>query len=167
MTARLPETGVSMPSRASTSLLRATVLCQSSWGYTCQCPLGLVPHCYVRSAVVHSVNKDGVSMPSRASTSLLLFRSVKDLRVINSYVSMPSRASTSLLPAILGNIGRMTSLCQCPLGLVPHCYDSKIANFENDSIELCQCPLGLVPHCYGSNIFPYGSASACVNALSG
>ena len=111
-----------MPSRASTSLLRATVLCQSSWGYTCQCPLGLVPHCYVRSAVVHSVNKDGVSMPSRASTSLLLFRSVKDLRVINSYVSMPSRASTSLLPAILGNIGRMTSLCQCPLGLVPHCY---------------------------------------------
>ena len=122
MTARLPETGVSMPSRASTSLLRATVLCQSSWGYTCQCPLGLVPHCYVRSAVVHSVNKDGVSMPSRASTSLLLFRSVKDLRVINSYVSMPSRASTSLLPAILGNIGRMTSLCQCPLGLVPHCY---------------------------------------------
>ena len=115
---------VSMPSRASTSLLRATVLCQSSWGYTCQCPLGLVPHCYVRSAVVHSVNKDGVSMPSRASTSLLLFRSVKDLRVINSYVSMPSRASTSLLPAILGNIGRMTSLCQCPLGLVPHCYST-------------------------------------------
>ena len=124
LTARLPETGVSMPSRASTSLLRATVLCQSSWGYTCQCPLGLVPHCYVRSAVVHSVNKDGVSMPSRASTSLLLFRSVKDLRVINSYVSMPSRASTSLLPAILGNIGRMTSLCQCPLGLVPHCYST-------------------------------------------
>ena len=63
--------------------------------YECQCPHGLVPHCY---------NEEGyksnhillVSMPSRASTSLLLIA----LRILLSspaVVSMPSRASTSLL----------------------------------------------------------------------
>ena len=30
----------------------ATVLCQSSWGYTCQCPLGLIPHFYHRTVML-------------------------------------------------------------------------------------------------------------------
>ena len=62
----------------------------------CQCPLGLVPHCYVITAVVNG-DRLSVSMPSRASTSLLH----NDVRLMIHYyqqrVSMPSRASTSLL----------------------------------------------------------------------
>ena len=66
-----------MPSRASTSLLleKRTVLPLVS-NVMCQCPLGLVPHCY---AIELALNDDAyinlVSMPSRASTSLLLNRS--------------------------------------------------------------------------------------------
>ena len=85
----------------------------------CQCPLGLIPHCYaglyVREAVIE------VSMPSRAYTSLLPQKGRKDKYAINvgvnalsglylivtvditnagngeKGVSMPSRAYTSLL----------------------------------------------------------------------
>ena len=38
---------VSMPSRASTSLLQNPVAAvRDENGEVCQCPLGLVPHCY-------------------------------------------------------------------------------------------------------------------------
>ena len=63
---------------------------------SCQCPHGLVPHCYEHfiKMIMEAVEK--VSMPSRASTSLLppqlFLESVGKLSV-----SMPSRASTSLL----------------------------------------------------------------------
>ena len=50
----------------------ATVLCQSSWGYTCQCPLGLIPHFYQRQ-IVSAANYGYVSMPSRAYTSFLRY----------------------------------------------------------------------------------------------
>ena len=72
-------------------------------------------------------------------------------------VSMPSRASTSLLldiTAILGNIGRMT--CQCPHGLVPHCY-SQILPISEIKYILCQCPHGLVPHCYEGGYYYAGN----------
>ena len=38
-------------------------------------------------------------------------------------------------------------LCQCPLGLVPHCYLTE-AHIHPLDPNKCQCPLGLVPHCY-------------------
>ena len=37
----------------------------------CQCPLGLMPHCYDRGAVIARVEAETVSMPSRAVTSFL------------------------------------------------------------------------------------------------
>ena len=51
---------------------------------TCQCPLGLIPHFYFRSA----------------------FKSLKDLRV----VSMPSRAYTSFL-RLITVLDQLLSLC--------------------------------------------------------
>ena len=40
-------------------------------------------------------------------------------------------------------------LCQCPLGLVPHCYGNLESSLQqHGTTEMCQCPLGLVPHCY-------------------
>ena len=39
--------------------------------------------------------------------------------------------------------------CQCPLGLVPHCYE-KGDKYVKETFKPCQCPLGLVPHCYYS-----------------
>ena len=47
----------------------------------------------------------------------------KDIECLRTNVSMPSRAYTSLL-----QLCRRTSkkyndkMCQCPLGLIPHCY---------------------------------------------
>ena len=87
---------MSMPSRASTSLLQ-------------------------------DPDEDGfdedefVSMPSRASTSLLR----RDLVHPSSkvlLVSMPSRASTSLLLRKRDLFQKWGFGCQCPHGLVPHCY---------------------------------------------
>ena len=89
---------VSMPSRASTSLLREQYSVSLEESMVCQCPLGLVPHCYVYYTLFTSVLRI-VSMPSRASTSLLrISRCVSHRRDAN--------------------------WCQCPLGLVPHCYES-------------------------------------------
>ena len=256
-----------------------------------QCPLGLMPHCYVMHQQSSSSVVINVSMPSRASTSLLLKAMIllcqKVMRVnalsgqyliatvksasmlmtkqalcvnalsgqyliataklectsvkyhfgvnalsgqyliatgidINTsdcgtVVSMPSRASTSLLledfvefidnlycvNALSGQYLIATTdmineeekevlkLCQCPLGLVPHCY--MIAARTNFASSLgvnalsgqyliatlpgyqkvshltsrCQCPLGLVPHCYGVMVRALKDKKTCVNALSG
>ena len=71
----------------------------------CQCPLGLVPHCYGKQTVLPLVS--------------------------NVIVSMPSRASTSLLPLALAKyISVHGGRCQCPLGLVPHCYSNPL-DIEN------------------------------------
>ena len=49
---------------------------------------------------------------------------------------------------------RYTSLkCQCPLGLIPHCYKSNHI-LPSGRKELCQCPLGLIPHCYSRRRWP-------------
>ena len=74
----------------------ATVLCQSSWGYTCQCPLGLIPHFYQRQ-IVSAANYGYVSMPSRAYTSFLQL--AKQIEMVC-----------------------LDEVCQCPLGLIPHFY---------------------------------------------
>ena len=80
-------------------------------------------------------------------------------------VSMPSRASTSLLPD--ANFDRVIKwrVCQCPLGLVPHCYTWLLIVLFN--IVVCQCPLGLVPHCYQDYFEADLNGYASVNALSG
>ena len=57
-------------------------------------------------------------------------------------------------------------VCQCPLVLVPHCYQMYVEVYK--WLLLCQCPLGPLPHFYG---FECGSgktgAGKRVNALSG
>ena len=64
---------VSMPSRASTSLLREIDLSSITPLVMCQCPHGLVPHCYGTVGNATKMKFIGVSMPSRASTSLLQY----------------------------------------------------------------------------------------------
>ena len=60
---------------------------------------------------------------------------------------MPSRASTSLLQINENKCPMLYNKCQCPLGLVPHCYRIR-RTWELFQEPGCQCPLGLVPHCY-------------------
>ena len=87
-------------------------------------------------------------MPSRAYASLLLEREATE-RDFDEVVSMPSRASTSLLlQDSYDGRGTDTFRCQCPLGLVPHCYGVLRIWPDTMEIEVCQCPLGLVPHFY-------------------
>ena len=88
---------VSMPSRANASLLRA-----ANYGYNagydtaCQCPHGLMPHCYFEMFIPRINVVDIVSMPSRANASLLQkAKTVKNNTTTT--VSMPSRANASLL----------------------------------------------------------------------
>ena len=193
-------TNVSMPSRAYTSLLQ---LCRrTSKKYNdkmCQCPLGLIPHCYHQqcclltqkhivsmpsrayTSLLHMERKEDllwrrdVSMPSRAYTSLLqrlrrnrsscksysvnalsgLYLIVTHLFLFGklrykSRVSMPSRAYTSLLRR--GSFTDLISLlrCQCPLGLIPHCYCNVWHVGKRRHLYQCQCPLGLIPHCYST-----------------
>ena len=95
---------VSMPSRASTSLLRPERRVMLSIDNVCQCPHGLVPHCYGFTIALASYIAAHVSMPSRASTSLLREQSS------STYHSF--RIS-----------------CQCPHGLVPHCYSDYDNNY--------------------------------------
>ena len=60
-------------------------------------------------------------MPSRAYTSLLPV--VHIIRIAtNAGVSMPSRAYTSLLRSHHSKEAIQETLCQCPHGLIPHCY---------------------------------------------
>ena len=61
-----------MPSRASTSLLLPLNRVMKAKERMCQCPHGLVPHCYGATGRVYYV-VFSVSMPSRASTSLLQY----------------------------------------------------------------------------------------------
>ena len=89
---------VSMPSRASTSLLLVNYWYLGVVASVCQCPHGLVPHCYPTEMSLEVEVLRGVSMPSRASTSLL--------RYTRGY-----------------NNGCSNTMCQCPHGLVPHCYN--------------------------------------------
>ena len=42
--------------------------------------------------------------------------------ICNHTVSMPSRAYTSLLHIRKGKDNNALIKCQCPLGLIPHCY---------------------------------------------
>ena len=60
-----------MPSRASTSLLLKNRFLAEYAFIVCQCPLGLVPHCYRVTQKEVYYDQTEVSMPSRASTSLL------------------------------------------------------------------------------------------------
>ena len=62
-------------------------------------------------------------------------------------VSMPSRAYTSFLPAGPKDCCEEFGIgCQCPLGLIPHFYETKLP--KKAKASLCQCPLGLIPHFY-------------------
>ena len=61
----------------------------------CQCPLGLIPHFYLKVMVLKPLKKP---------------------------VSMPSRAYTSFLHLHLCVIQSSQQVCQCPLGLIPHFY---------------------------------------------
>ena len=165
---------VSMPSRASTSLLPQSLsslrlgeddvnALTGLYLIVTQCVL---PH-YVRHIAcvnalsglylivtvmlppISSVNVHRVSMPSRAYTSLLLNVFCRITCGIQP-VSMPSRAYTSLLqscyPLFLQS---MCTACQCPLGLIPHCY-AMLGKANRNMKMKCQCPLGLVPHFYSS-----------------
>ena len=86
---------VSMPSRANASLLLVTPEDMPMVVTTCQCPLGLMPHCYSRGEMI-PMDLFVVSMPSRANASLLPYLITPDGGNWVS-VSMPSRANASLL----------------------------------------------------------------------
>ena len=62
----------------------------------CQCPLGLMPHCYRDTSLRSLPIISKVSMPSRANASLLPVREENTGKGL-SMVSMPSRANASLL----------------------------------------------------------------------
>ena len=65
-------------------------------------------------------------MPSRANASLLPTRFPRS-RANSTAVSMPSRANASLLHvSIPVNLGPSEIVCQCPHGLMPHCYREKV-----------------------------------------
>ena len=59
---------------------------------------------------------------------------------------MPSRAYTSFLLTLLKHLLNALSMCQCPLGLIPHFYERTFMHWPKS--QLCQCPLGLIPHFY-------------------
>ena len=80
---------------------------------------------------------------------------------------MPSRAGASLLLFCLEYKVDPKAVCQCPLGLVPHCYADHQGNFELVNVNMCQCPLGLVPHCYRRKFEKIWQECQGVNALSG
>ena len=98
---------VSMPSRASTSLLRLACQEETTFISMCQCPHGLVPHCYQMNPMKKRAVLQRVSMPSRASTSLLQPFEIDGMESWCEVVSMPSRASTSLLQYPFKNLGFM------------------------------------------------------------
>ena len=61
-------------------------------------------------------------MPSRANASLLQLLERFYSNGVKQ-VSMPSRANASLLLSGAGCIHAQAYIqCQCPLGLMPHCY---------------------------------------------
>ena len=137
-----------MPSRAYTSLLL------SVWQLnllkrlgTCQCPLGLIPHCYAENFKKMVDNAELVSMPSRAYTSLL--QGMFEFMGFREYC-VNALSGLYLIVTIRKLLkSQFNSLCQCPLGLIPHCYEKGYSG-TGRKVSWCQCPLGLIPHCYKS-----------------
>ena len=115
---------VSMPSRAYTSFLQRNIMNENLQVVLCQCPLGLIPHFYLATMIAVSGPIASVSMPSRAYTSFL----------------------RSKIYAVLK---QLLSVCQCPLGLIPHFYCQSNWGYTL-ALAKCQCPLGLIPHFYGT-----------------
>ena len=91
--------------------------------------------------IVHSRSGRLVSMPSRACTSLLQGGSGSPEGVLYG-VSMPSRACTSLLHRDIAAMNSYLVSCQCPLGLVPHCY-TKVLHAKRESLESVNALSGL------------------------
>ena len=130
-----------MPSRAYTSLLRKRIF--RNWQ-----------------------KSQLVSMPSRAYTSLLR-RARYNLSRFCQVVSMPSRAYTSLLLSVWQlNLLKRLGTCQCPLGLIPHCYAE---NFKKmvDNAELVSMPSRAYTSLLQGMFEFMGFREYCVNALSG
>ena len=69
-----------------------------------------------------------VSMPSRAYTSFLHIGSEEECSAELIAVSMPSRAYTSFLLRKLVHQIETISMCQCPLGLIPHFYCTELSS---------------------------------------
>ena len=89
----------------------------------CQCPLGLIPHCY--SVIYWSLTRDVKCVNALSGLYLIVTLMIRWYQQrTRKDVSMPSRAYTSLLP--YGNIIDIPfpMVCQCPLGLIPHCYST-------------------------------------------
>ena len=63
-------------------------------------------------------------------------------------VSMPSRANASLLRGEMIPMDLFVEVCQCPHGLMPHCYP--LFRTSDCDVVMCQCPHGLMPHCYST-----------------
>ena len=91
---------VSMPSRAYTSFLRKEFVMRKKQAGLCQCPLGLIPHFYVKrvscKAAYSNFCVNALSGLYLISTKTWKFYGYQD-----TSVSMPSRAYTSFLPVPL------------------------------------------------------------------
>ena len=112
---------VSMPSRANASLLRRIYERRITESIKVSMPsranASLLHRCYITGWYRYQ----RVSMPSRANASLLpITRELTSQSQVS--VSMPSRANASLLRKRLTITICTASLCQCPHGLMPHCY---------------------------------------------
>ena len=131
----------------------------------CQCPHGLMPHCYRSNFRTWNYHWN-VSMPSRANASLL--RRIYERRITESIkVSMPSRANASLLPITR----ELTSQSQVSVSMPSRANASLLRKRLTITIctaSLCQCPHGLMPHCYMMMpILILLPRSHSVNALTG
>ena len=71
-------------------------------------------------------------------------------KIYNLHVSMPSRAYTSFLRYLQWHMMQCITMCQCPLGLIPHFYHDWTCYHKRRRQNWCQCPLGLIPHFYGT-----------------
>ena len=86
----------------------------------CQCPLGLIPHCYrVKENQAFMTEK---CVNALSGLYLIVTEAESHFSSFQKFVSMPSRAYTSLLPEAFLDEGRGDAACQCPLGLIPHYY---------------------------------------------
>ena len=101
-------------------------------------------------------------MPSRAYASLLL---ADNLQIRTCIVCV--NALTGLCLIATGNVRTndltIDQVCQCPHGLMPHCYLTD--NYY--LINVCQCPHGLMPHCYSRLCINTMAWQTSVNALTG
>ena len=113
---------VSMPSRAYTSFLRVTIHMLCTRPVMCQCPLGLIPHFYITQIMYLLVGQQCVN----ALSGLYLISTIRSRTFSRRLlmVSMPSRAYTSFLHGGPLPYHLLEIMCQCPLGLIPHFYDS-------------------------------------------